>query len=357
MTPKYDKVHLKFKLNGNNYDHEELKEVAYSLVKEGMPYENIIGDFLLDWLDEKDYLIIKTSGSTGTPKPIKVMKQAMVNSSISTANFLKFEPGNTALHCLPTKYIAGKMMLVRAMVLGMELDMVEPSSHPVFDSGLKYDFGAMVPFQLHNSLKYLNNIKTIIVGGAPASRQLIKEIQNYSANVFETFGMTETVSHIAIRKLNNFKKGETLESSYFKVLEDIEISQDERDCLIINAPKISSKKIVSNDIIKLHSDNEFEWLGRFDNIINSGGIKISPEFVEKKIEEKIPYRFFIASELDPILGERIILVIEGKQTEIDASVFKNLDKYETPKHVYFLDNFSKTANGKIQRTETLKLLK
>ena len=357
MTPAYDKVHLKFKLNNNHYDHEELKEVAYSLVKEGVPYENVIGDFLLDWLDDKDHLVIKTSGSTGVPKSIKVSKQAMVNSSISTADFFHFEPGNTALHCLPTKYVAGKMMLVRAMILGLELDMVEPSSNPVFDYKKHYDFGAMVPFQLQNSLKYCDSIKTMIIGGAPASLHLINQVQNVSTNVYETFGMTETVSHIAVRKLNNFKVDKTFATSYFKTLPSIVISTDERDCLVINAPKISNESIVTNDIVKLHSENTFQWLGRFDNVINSGGIKIFPEAIEKTIEGKMTKRFFVASENDEALGEKVILVIEGEATDLEASVFEGLDAYEIPKEVYFTYKFSQTVNGKIQRSETLKLLK
>jgi len=357
MTPKYDKVHLKFKLNGNNYNHSELKEVAYSLVKEGVPYENVIGDFLLDWLDDKDHLVIRTSGSTGIPKSIKVSKQAMVNSSISTADFFYFKPGNTALHCLPTQYVAGKMMLVRAMILGLELDMVEPSANPVFDYAKKYHFGAMVPFQLQNSLTYCHNIKTMIIGGAPASVQLINQIQNCSTNVYETFGMTETVSHIAVRKLNDFKGDKTFASSYFKTLPSIVISQDDRNCLIINAPKISDEQIVTNDIVKLHSENEFEWLGRFDNVINSGGIKIFPESIEKTLEDKITKRFFIASEKDETLGEKVILVIEGETSKLDDSIFDGLNKYEIPKEIYFTYKFSQTANGKIQRSETLKSLK
>ncbi|HMC01693.1 MAG TPA: AMP-binding protein [Flavobacteriaceae bacterium] len=357
MTPTFDKIHLRFKLNNNNYNYEELKEVAYSLVKEGVPYEKIIGDFLLDWLDDKDYLVIKTSGSTGTPKPIKVSKQAMVNSSISTADFFEFEPGNTALHCLPTKYVAGKMMLVRAMILGLELDMVEPSANPVFDYEKQYHFGAMVPFQLQNSLKNCNNIKTIIIGGAPASHHLIDQVQNSVANVYETFGMTETVSHIAVRKLNNFSNGQSISNSYFKTLPSIKISQDERRCLIINAPKISKEQIVTNDIVKLHSDKEFEWLGRFDNVINSGGVKIFPESIEKKIEDKLSGRFFIASENDEKFGENVILVLEGEQRKIPSEVFEGLDDLEIPKQIYFVPKFSETVNGKIQRSQTLKLLK
>jgi len=357
LEPTFDKIHLKFKLNGNNYSHEELKEVAYSLVKEGEKYEKVIGDFLLDWLDDKDYLVVKTSGTTGVPKHINIKKQVMVHSAITTGDFFNFEPGNTALHSLPTQFIAGKMMLVRAMILGLELDMVEPSSHPVFDYGKVYDFGAMVPLQLYNVIKYVSNIHTILIGGAKASRELLDDIQKIDSNIYETFGMTETVSHIAIKKLNHFSSDNNLSTSYFKTLSGITVSQDDRQCLVINAPHLSENEIVTNDIVKIHSKTVFEWIGRYDNIINSGGIKMVPEEIEKKLENTLSQRFIITSEADEDLGEKVVLIIEGEPTELTPSLYAALEKYEIPKNVYFLDKFIETASGKIQRTETLKLLK
>src|SRR5690606_7015007 len=162
MLPVYAQVHQKFKLNGQHYSHETLKEVAYSLVKEGLPFEQAIGDFLLDWLSNKPTLEVKTSGSTGNPKVISLSKEAMVQSALATGRFFKLQPGNSALHCLPTQYIAGKMMLVRPMVRGLELDLVAPASLPIFDYQKSYDFCAMVPLQLGKSLPYLDNIKHLI---------------------------------------------------------------------------------------------------------------------------------------------------------------------------------------------------
>ena len=133
MTPKYNKVHNRFKLNGLHYNHEDLKEVAYSLIKEGEAYEKVTGNFLIDWLNDHDYLFVNTSGATGEPKRIRLKKQAMVNSAIATGDYFGLEPGDSALDCLPSHYIAGKMMLVRAMILGLEIDHVEPSAHPLFD--------------------------------------------------------------------------------------------------------------------------------------------------------------------------------------------------------------------------------
>ncbi|MEZ4792288.1 MAG: AMP-binding protein [Gelidibacter sp.] len=351
-TPTYDKIHLKFKLNGNNYSHSELKEVAYSLIKEGEPYEKITGNFLLDWLDEKDHISVHTSGSTGKPKIIKLDKQAMVNSSIATGNYLKLKPGNTALHCLPTNYIAGKMMLVRAMILGLEMDLVEPTSQPIFDYDKVYHFTAMLPMQLQSTLTYLHNVKIIIVGGSSVSKHLIELTQALKTKVFATYGMTETATHIALMPLNN-----KLQEPYFRVLPKVSISQDERGCLVIDAPKVSKDRVVTNDLVKLHSPTEFQWLGRIDNVINSGGIKLFPEQIEEKLKGKIPDQFFIASEPDKTLGSRLVLVLESDSNDLDASIFDGLEKFEIPKKIYAVPQFKMTSTGKIKRLETFKLIK
>lgn len=351
MTPTFDKIHSKFKLNRNSYNTEELKEVAYSLVKEGEDYEKIMGDFLMDWLDAKDYINVRTSGSTGKPKLMKVSKQAMVNSSIATGNYFKMEPGQKALLCLPTHYIAGKMMLVRAMILGLELDFVDPTSQPVFDYDRQYDFCAMVPLQLQNKLGDINNIKTLIIGGAAISKSLEAAIQNLKTKIYATYGMTETVSHIAVKTMNGSKK-----MGYFKVFPKVTISQDERGCLVIEAPKLTSERLVTNDVVKLHSPTEFEIIGRIDNMVNSGGVKLFPEQIEAKLSNIINKRFFIASEPDSDLGEKLILILESENNNLNASTFKSLGKLEVPKEIYTLPKFKETATGKIQRKETLKLL-
>ncbi|MCK5400295.1 MAG: AMP-binding protein [Flavobacteriaceae bacterium] len=352
MIPSFSKVHNKFKLNREYFNHTQLKEVAYSFVKEGEPFEKSIGNFLLDWLDDNDYILVKTSGSTGNPKVISLKKQAMVNSAIATGNYFNLEPGSKTLHCLSTQFIAGKMMLVRAIILGLELDIVEPSLDPLEGVEKKYDFCAMVPMQLQNSLAKLDSIKTLIVGGATVSQSLQEKVKDISTKVYATYGMTETVTHIAIKPLNHFN-----EESYFRLLPEISISVDERDCLIVDAPRLNSKTIVTNDIVKLHSKTEFEVLGRFDNMINSGGIKLFPEQIEAKLAAKMSQRFFIASKKDKTLGDKLILVLEGKSNVINTDIFNDLDTYEIPKHIYAVTHFKETSTGKILRAETLKLLK
>lgn len=357
MIPNYTKVHLKFKLDNLSYTYNDLMEVAYSYVKEGLPYQQELGNFLLDWLDDKDYVIVKTSGSTGYPKKIKIKKQAMVNSAIATGDFFNLRPGDKVLHCLPSNFIAGKMMIVRAIVLGLDLDMVEPAAFPLIDYEKNYTFSAFTPMQLKNFAKHLKAIKTVIVGGGQVSKTIIDLIKDKKPNVYETYGMTETVSHIAVKQLNNFSHAELVSASHFKILPNISISTDERNCLVIEAPMLSEEKIITNDIVKLYSETEFEWLGRYDNVVNSGGIKLFPEQIEAKLQDKIDREFFVTSKLDDTLGEKLILVIEGDKINIDNSVFESLDKYEKPKEILFIKKFAQTASGKIHRVKTIKPLK
>ena len=353
-NPTFDKVHLKFKLNGLYFDREELTEVAFSFVREGEPFEKSIGDFLMDWLNNKDHLFVRTSGSTGIPKTIKINKQYMVNSAIASGNFFNISVGDTALHCLPADYIAGKMMLIRAMILGLEIDLVAPTLNPLEEVRKEYDFSAMIPLQLKNSLGKINQIKNLIVGGSYVSKALIDAVQSVDTNIFETYGMTETVTHIAAKQLNNFSETTGSLASHFKLLPNISIQKDDRDCLVIDAPYISEDTIVTNDIVDIISDSEFEWIGRYDNVINSGGVKLIPENIESKLSGVIPNRFFVIGKEDESLGERLVLVVEGessqlKKVEDKIKSLTILDQYEVPKEIVFLDKFNETENGKIIR--------
>jgi O-succinylbenzoic acid--CoA ligase len=347
INPTYENVHNHFKLNGFHLNKEDLCRVAYSFIKEGDDFEKPVGDFLLDWFDSKPYIEMKTSGSTGTPKTIRVDKQAMVNSAMATGDFFDLRSGNRALQCLPVKYVAGKMMLIRAIIIGLDLDYVEPTSHPMKDlDDMNYDFVAMVPLQAQNSLKELKHVKKLIVGGARISASLEKDLMKLPTEVYETYGMTETITHIAAKRV-----GEKV----FTVLPHVTISYDERNCLVIHAPHIIAEEaIVTNDLVELVNENQFVFLGRIDNIINSGGVKIMPEQVEQKLDGKIDHRFFIASKEDAELGEKVVLVIEGDSFDIDKAIFDSLDKYERPKEIVFVTKFKETENGKILRKESLK---
>lgn len=344
-NPTYENVHNKFKLNGFNLDREDLCRIAYSFIKEGEDFEKPVGDFLLDWFDGRDYIEMQTSGTTGQPKLITVSKQAMVQSALATGDFFDLQPGNSALHCLPVKFVAGKMMLVRAMILGLDLEFVAPSSHPLRNNEIDYDFVAMVPLQAQNSLAELKKVKKLIVGGAAVNKTLEKQLLKLPTHVFETYGMTETITHIAARKLGE---------KAFTVLPEVTISYDDRNCLVIHAPRISEDVIKTNDIVELLNENQFVFLGRMDNVINSGGIKLIPEQIEEKLSGKIQQRFFIASKPDSELGEKVVLVIEGDKTDLPDDLYNELDKYEKPKEVIFISKFKETNSGKIMRKETLK---
>ena len=343
-TPTYENVHNQFKLNGFHLDREDLCRVAYSFIKEGEDFERPVGDFLLDWFDSKDYIEMFTSGSTGKPKTVVVKKQAMVNSAIATGDFFDLKPGNSALQCLPVKYVAGKMMLVRAMILGLDLEFVAPSSHPMRNNEIDFDFVAMVPLQAQNSIQELKKVKKLIIGGAAVNKTLEKQLLKLKTEVYETYGMTETITHIAARKLGE---------KAFTVLPDVTVSYDDRNCLVIHAPKISDEVIITNDIVELVNENQFIFLGRIDNMINSGGIKLIPEQIENKLMSKIQQRFFIASKPDNELGEKLILVVEGDKVEFEHTIYEDLDKYEKPKEILFISKFKDTATGKIMRKETL----
>lgn len=341
-TITYMNVHNYFKLNGFHLDRKDLCRVAYSFIKEGEEYEKSVGDFILDWFDTKSYLELNTSGTTGTPKIIRIEKQAMVNSALATGDFFNLNPGDKALHCLPTKYIAGKMMFVRSFILGLDMDFVAPSSHPLLHNDTKYDFVAMVPLQAQNSLLELKNVKKMIVGGAKMSKSLEKSLLKLKTETYETYGMTETITHIAAKKIGE---------KYFTILPNIKISQDDRNCLVIDAPKISNETIVTNDLVELINDNQFGYLGRIDNVINSGGIKLIPEQIEDKLSNKIHSRFFVTGIQDPVLGEKLVVVIEGEKQDLDESTFDELDKYEKPKEIFYVSKFIETQNGKIKRKE------
>lgn len=356
---KIPETHPDFRLNKRHFTNSELKQVAYSFIKEGEPYEQQIGSFLLDWLKPTSYIEVNTSGSTGKPKKIRLKKQHMINSALATSRFFDLPAKTTALLCLPADYIAGKMMLVRAMFLGWALDTVPPSSNPLDQLFKVYDFSAMTPFQLDNSIARLHLVKKLIIGGGAVSPRLRKMLVDVDSKIFETYGMTETCSHIAAKRLNPKKKKKSQRA--FKLLPNVSITQDERGCLIIKAPNILDEEIVTNDVVEIVTYKKFLWKGRFDNIINSGGIKLYPEEIEKKLNEILDHRFFVTSMPDEALGEKLVLFVEDDFseetiTELRQAIdgLKSLDKYEKPKKIYLIEKFEETANGKIHRENTVK---
>lgn len=328
-------------------------------------YDQKVFDFCEKWLLGEQEFILKTSGSTGEPKPIALTRFQMEASAKLTGKTFKLKPFDKALVCLNIEYIAGIMMLVRGMVLGLELTIIEPNSSPLENlENHEFDFAAFVPLQLQkilengNQFKVLNRMKAIIVGGAAVNEVLEKDIQQLTVPVYSTYGMTETVSHIAIRRLNGANR-----SDNFQVLEGVKIGMDERNCLNIIADASNNEFVQTNDIVEFINENEFKLIGRFDNIINSGGLKIQLEKVEKIFEKLITNkRFFAFGMEDEKLGQKLILVVETEYltNEIKEMILnkakKKLSKYEIPKQIFMINSFSKTPTGKIDKKATIKSL-
>ena len=218
----------------------------------------------------------------------------------------------------------------------------------------------MVPMQLHNSLEDIHKIKKLIVGGGTVSEELLNRIQNLKTEIFSTYGMTETITHIAVKRINQLGYAELASASHYITLPSIKISVDKRGCLVIDSPKISEEKVITNDLVELISPTEFKWLGRIDNVINSGGVKLIPEQIEEKLAKILKNRFFVAGIFDAVLGEKLILICEGiKKDDLLKEIqhLQTLLAYEIPKEIYFLENFMETETKKIDRTKTLSLCK
>jgi O-succinylbenzoic acid--CoA ligase len=344
-----------FSFNGLPISYADLSEVAYSLVKEGDPYEREIGDFLLDWISGSEHILQRTSGSTGSPREINLSKKAMVKSALLTGGFLDLGKGTRALLCLPVSSIAGKMMLVRAMTLGWELTVVAPERTPLWSVTGVFDFAAMVPMQLQASLNNIGRVRKVLVGGAPVSKELREALSGKNTIVYESYGMSETASHIALRKLHPpDNTGSPGEVPAFQALPGITLEQDKNDCLVVHVPFLSKEPIQTNDLVSMQDEHSFYWLGRADHIVNSGGVKLVPELLEAQLEPIVQRRFFLTGIPDKVFGEKLVLVAEGKPDEgLLAKVQDSggLEKYEVPKAVYFVDAFQEGKSGKIQRAE------
>lgn len=327
-------------------------------------YERDTLQFIQSWLKGKKEFTIHTSGSTGKPKAIEINRDIMKKSAKMTARALHLTAGDTALACINANYIGGKMMLVRALTLDMPLTIISPASNPFthLKAGVYFDFIALVPLQLDNllgnesSVRTLNKAKSIIVGGAPVGKHLNQKLQIVKAPVYATYGMTETVSHIALKKLNEPGK-----DRYFKVLREVTIGQDHRECLTIQSPVTGGKKIITNDRVKIINEHEFEWLGRIDNVVNTGGIKVQLEELESKIEALLAgldrkENFMICVKEDAKLGQKLILLLEGDEREEDEleALLKTKLSYHAPREIISVPEFSRTGTGKINRLLTMK---
>ncbi len=311
--------------------------------------------FLEEWNNASPVIAIQTSGSTGEPKNLMVEKAKMIISAQKTLNHFNISKQSKALLCLSPNTIGGKMMIVRSIVGDLNLYVGKLNAKPLYEISDTFDFCAMVPIQIINAINYhpekIKLVKNLIVGGAPLPVDIEKEIEGLNQNIFHTFGMTETLSHFAIRKIGRD------EVNVYSALKGVTFSS-KNNKLLVEYPEISEKPIETNEMVKLISTNKFEWLGRSDFIINSGGIKIIPEKNEKKISNIIDKPFFITGMDDEYLGQKVVIVIES---EADIHLMKKdfkdaLKAYEIPKEYFILKKFKRTLSGKINRIETAKLI-
>lgn len=329
-------------------------------------------DFLDEWNNGSTQVNVHTSGSTGRPKNMLADKQKMRNSARITCDFLGLKPGDTALLCMKTDFIAGKMMVVRSLERGLHLYSVEPSGHPLRNGqpcelmapdgrGLidvermpeRFDFVAMVPLQVYNTLRVpeeaerLRASRHLIIGGGAIDDGLQRQLVSFPNCVWSTYGMTETLSHIALRRLNG-----PAASCWYKPFPSVQVSLGAGGCLVVHAPLVHAGDLVTRDRAEVRADGCFRILGRLDNVIDSGGIKIQIEEVEQALKAHLCAPFMITRVRDAKFGEAVALLTEDDDTRAVASVCRNvLPKYWVPRHFFHLDHLPLTPTGKPARKD------
>lgn len=334
------------------------------------PYFQKVISFVEKWQAGIEVIQIKTSGSTGIPKIFDIKRAQMVASAKLTGDYFGLKAGDHAFCCLNVEYIAGIMMLVRAMELKLQITVIEPVSNPFLNvhSGKTIDFVAFVPLQIQTILEnehsrnYLiekSDLKSVIIGGAAINDWTLSEISKINIPFYATYGMTETVSHVAIKPLNGDAK-----SDFFQKIKGIELEIDDRNCLKIKGDCTSNKWLQTNDIVVISDNESFKLLGRADRVVNSGGVKIYLDILEKEIEKDVfnyfdkQLRYFLFGKPDEKLGEKLVLLIEAENPKFkiepkDVFKFSILSKYKRPKMVLFLPKFVETASGKIDFAKTI----
>lgn len=318
-----------------------------------------LDEFLTEWNNESDMIFVHTSGSTGNPKPMYVEKKRMLNSARITCDFLGLCPGDTAFLCMPLDYIAGKMLVVRSIERKLNLVSVNPSGHPLKDISLSFDkpsLAAMVPLQVYNSLNVaaeaekLRNFTHLIIGGGAIDDELAKALRSFPNHVWSTYGMTETLSHIALRRLNGDGASE-----WYTPFDSVDVSKNEDGCLVIDAPLVHDGKLVTNDIVEL-KDGKFRILGRKDNVICSGGIKILMEEVERVLRPYMESNFMITKRHNKKFGEIVVLITENDNiAEVEAICKRVLPKYWCPHDYLHVESIPLTETGKPARAKALSL--
>lgn len=305
--------------------------------------------FLEEWHDSSPYITARTSGSTGTPKEIRLPKADMIVSAEATCRYFGIGARSLLYMPLSADYIAGKMMIVRALVSGATLQVVSPASDPLPEKPVaRISLLPVVPAQIEPLLSspWCRMIDHIIVGGAPLTPSQEAALRSFGGEVHATYGMTETCSHVALRSVS---RG----CDIFEAMPGVLFSQDGRGCLVIEAPAYSWKSLVTNDVVSLLDSRRFEWMGRADNIINSGGVKIVPEEIERLLAPQLGGRpFYITSRPSPRWGEELVMVVEDASLDTRALLAALRERFShriLPKDIYCLTSLPRTSSGKIIR--------
>jgi len=316
-------------------------------------------EFLEEWNNSSDRLLVHTSGSTGQPKPLWVEKRRMEASARITCDFLGLQRGDTALLCLSLDYIAGKMMVVRSLIGGLHLVSVPPDGHPLLSDRLPavIDFAAMVPLQVYNALQSdtecdrLRHIRHLIIGGGAIDDLLAVRLRDFPNAVWSTYGMTETLSHVALRRLSGPEASE-----WYSPFPSVSLSLNADGCLVIDAPAVCAERLVTNDIAELLSDGRFRILGRRDNVVCTGGLKVQMEEVERRLRQHTDLPLLITKCTDTKLGEAVVLLCQTDDTDsLRALCQQVLPRYWQPRHFITVGTLPTTANGKPARAEARRL--
>ena len=343
-------------LAGVSYSSEHLEDLREKAQTEESAFLMDLYVFLKEWWDESPLIQVHTSGSTGKPKDLWARKEQMIHSAQLTCEFLHLHEGDRALLCMPLRYIAGKMVVVRALVAGLDLILRAPSGHPFADPIGDLRFTALIPLQVFNTLrvpeerKRLEETEILIIGGGAIDADLETEIRSLPNRVYSTYGMTETLSHIALRRLNGAGA-----SPYYHPFPSVRLSLSEDDCLVIDAPLVCDRPLRTNDIARLLPDGGFQIVGRKDNTINTGGIKVQIEEVEAALRPYFSFPYAISSVPDMKFGEIVVALVATTDERILADAFEALPKFQRPRQIVSVEAIPQTGSGKIDRAACRKL--
>ncbi len=348
----FERNETSVRINGTSYEPWEIGMVRMNIPVENRGYRWELFTFLADWFDDRPTLLVHTSGSTGKPKELRVEKERMRESARLTCSFLHLKEGDTALLCMPLPYIAGKMMVVRALVAGLDLLPVTPSSHPLKGLAEAPMFAAMVPMQVIQSLRIpeekamLQQISHLLIGGGPIDPALADELKAFPRAVWSTYGMTETLSHIALRRLSGPEA-----SDKYTPFDDVHLRLSREGTLVIRAPRVCPDELVTNDVAEIDADRRFRILGRKGNTINSGGVKIQIEQVEEALQPRLTQPFVVTAAPDRQFGEIVVLLVEGSlPADIGALCQQVLPPYWRPKSIFPIYRVPLTETGKPDRS-------